>query len=363
MTVPDSLDALREALLAAERIVLSTHIRPDGDALGSEIAVARFLQALGKEVAILNADPEPRVLSWLADEQPKGLIQVYQEGSLKQSRAVAEADAVMVVDTGAAHRLGPPAALLQSSPGRKLLLDHHPDPERWFDVTCVDTSSAATGELVYDLIAGHDPALLDAAVATALYTAIVTDTGSFRYSATTPRTHRIIADLLERGGIESEPIHIAVYDGRTREGLRLLARSLDTITTHYDGRLASMYVTQAMLRETGAYFDETEGLISYALALEGVLAAVIFLETPSAVKISFRSKGECPVNGWAAKFGGGGHANASGAYLTGRPLHHVMKEVIDKTPAHIVAAPGAEAEGEASEDEIARLAALFNQKL
>ena len=361
MTASDSLDTLRDALLAAERVVLTSHIRPDGDALGSEIAVAHFLRALGKEVMILNADAEPRVLSWLADEQPKRLIQVYQEGNLKQARAVAEADAILVLDTGALHRVGAPAELLKGSPGTKMLLDHHPGPEDWFDITCVDTGSASTGELVYDLIAGHDPGLIDAAIATALYTAIVTDTGSFRYSATTPRTHRIIADILERGGITPEPIHIAVYDGRTREGLRLLARSLDTIATHYAGRLASMHVTQAMLRETGAYFDETEGLIQYALALDGVVAAVIGLETPSGIKLSFRSKGDCPINAWAAKFGGGGHTNASGAYVTGKPLHHVMKEVIDKAPPHVAVVPGTD-EGEASEDEIAQLAALFNQK-
>src|SRR5690606_40455137 len=119
--------------------------------------------------------------------------------------------------------------------------------------------------------------------ATALYVGIVTDTGSFRYSATTPRTHRIVADLLERGGIQAEPIHIAVYDGRTGEGLRLLARALDTIATHYGGRLAMMYVTQDMLREPGAYFAETEGLIGYGLPPAGCRAAVLLLEPPRAV--------------------------------------------------------------------------------
>lgn len=359
---PAPLDAIRERLLAAERVVITSHLRPDGDALGSEIALARFLRKLGKEALVLNADAAPRPLAWLLDEQPKGLVVRHEEGSVKQAAALAEADAIVVLDTGAGHRLGALEARLRAAPAPKYLLDHHPAPEAWFDLACVRTGAAAAAEIVYDLIAGHDPTLIDAAIATALYVGLVTDTGSFRYSATTPRTHQIVADLLDRGGIQAEPIHIAVYDGRTREGLRLLARSLDTIATHYGGRLATMYVTQDMLRETGAFFDETEGLIGYALSLDGVIAAVIFLETPSAVKLSFRSKGDCPINAWAGRYGGGGHPNASGAYITEKTtLTHLMKRVVDEAPAHVVGVR-AEDDREATDDEVARMAALFNAR-
>ncbi|HLT47103.1 MAG TPA: bifunctional oligoribonuclease/PAP phosphatase NrnA [Rubricoccaceae bacterium] len=361
-TSPDPLDAVRDRLLAAERVVVTSHIRPDGDALGSEIALARWLRTLGKEAVVLNADAAPRPLDWLMDEQPKGLVVKHEEGSLKQAAALAAADAIVVVDTGAGHRLGAVEARIKGALAPKLLIDHHPAPEPWFDLACVRTDAAATAEIVYDLIAGHDPALIDAAIATALYVGIVTDTGSFRYSATTPRTHRIVADLLERGGIQAEPIHIAVYDGRTREGLRLLARALDTIATHYGGRLATMYVTQDMLRESGAYFDETEGLIGYALSLDGVVAAVIFLETPSAVKLSFRSKGDCPINAWAARFGGGGHPNAAGAYITGKTLNHVMREVINAAPLHVAAEEVSEEPQELTPEDLALLAS-FKGKL
>ena len=359
---PDTLDAIRDRLLAADRVVITSHIRPDGDALGSEIALARFLQKLGKEALVINADAAPRPLGWLLDEQPKRLVVKYEAGSLRQAEALAAAGVTVVVDTGAGHRLGSLEGRIKGAPAPTLLIDHHPAPEPWFDLACVRTHAAATAEIVYDLIAGHDPALIDAAIATALYVGIVTDTGSFRYSATTPHTHRIVADLLARGGIQAEPIHIAVYDGRTREGLRLLARSLDTIATHYGGRLGTMYVTQDMLRESGAYFDETEGLISYALSLEGVVAAVIFLETPSAVKLSFRSKGDCPINAWAARYGGGGHPNASGAYVTGKTLHHLIKEVVDAAPPHVAAEEVPEETGELNPNDLALLAS-FKGKL
>ena len=359
---PDALDAVRDRLLAADRLVLTGHIRPDGDALGSELGLAHFLQKLGKEVLVLNADPAPRPLDWLVADQPKGLLQRYQKDNAKQASALEAADALVVLDTGAGHRLGALEAPFKGAPAEKLLIDHHPAPEDWFDLACVRTHAAATAEIVYDLIAGHDADLIDAAIATALYVGIVTDTGSFRYNATTPATHRIVADLMERGPIGSEPIHVSLYDGRTPEGLKLLARALDTIATHYGGRLASMHVTQEMLRESGAYFDETEGLIGYALSLGGVQAAVIALETPNGIKLSFRSKGDCPINDWAARFGGGGHPNAAGAYVTEKTLSHTLREVVDSAPRHVAAGDTSDHDDTLTDDHLSRLSS-FQGKL
>ena len=354
---PD-LAALRDALVAADRVVMTTHQRPDGDALGTEIAIARALQALGKTVTLLNADPPPRNLDWLAEEQPAGLLQQYESGNLAQAQAVADADVLLVVDTNAEHRLGDVGKVFRQSGKPVLLLDHHPDPEAWFGASCVRTDASAAAEIAYDLIAGIDPGLVDRAVATALYVGIMTDTGSFRYSATTPRTHAIVSDVLDRGGIRSEPIHISLFDGRSREGLALLSMALGTIQTHYAGRLATLFVSQDMIRQSGAFFDETEGLINYGLSLDGVLAAVIFLELPSGVKLSFRSKGDCPINGWATRFGGGGHPNASGAFVKDGQLRRVMKDVVDDAPLHVAADPHAVAEddGSLTDDDLALLA-------
>ena len=370
MTAADSPDlaALREQLLDARSVTLTTHIRPDGDALGTEIAIARWLRGMGKRVYCLNADPEPKPLRWLLDEQPRKLVRTYDTGALSHAELVDGADVRLVVDTGAENRLGATgkpfrAAAEMGKP--TLLLDHHPDPENWFTAACVRTDAAAAGEIAYDLIAGHDPDAIDRAIATALYVAIMTDTGSFRFGATTPRTHAIISDLMARGDFRPEPIHVALYDGKTPEALRLLGLALGTIRTHYGGRLASMTISQDTLRASGADFEETEGLIKYALSMEGAVAAVIFLETLSGIKISFRSKGDCPINGWAARFGGGGHPNASGAYVTDKSLEHVRKEVLDSAPAHVAAPPEAVEEagdGALSEDQLALLAA-FQGKL
>ena len=338
MLVNDSPDlaAVRQTLLDAESVVITSHQRPDGDAVGTEAAIGRWLKGLGKKVLVLNADPFPRNLDWFAEEQPRQLFRVYDRGALKHAQAIADADALLVVDTNARHRLGEVGTAFAQSGKPVLLLDHHPDPEGWFAQACVRTDAAAACEIAYDLIAGHDPEAIDRGIATALYVGIMTDTGSFRYGATTPRTHAIVADVLERGDLRPEPIHVALFDGKSRQGLALLSAALATITTHHDGRLATMVVTDDMVHAAGAFFDETEGLINYALALEGVIAAVIFLGLPSGVKLSFRSKGDCPINGWAAGFGGGGHANASGAFVDGAEVGELLRRVVDAAPRHVV---------------------------
>lgn len=323
------LDALLDTLQRGTRFVITTHIRPDGDAIGSQLALLRVLEALGKEVVCLNSDPPPDNLGWLPGIDRAEVF----DGSLAQREWIDGADAVLVVDTNALHRLGRLGPAVEASRAKKVLIDHHTEPEAWFDVAFVRDTASSTGELVYELLA-HLGALdrIDAAVATALYTAIMTDTGSFRYSSVTPHVHRIVADLLERGDLQPAPIHTSLFDARTLDGLRLLGLALETITLHYGGQLGTMVVTQRMVRDSGSGLDETEGFVNYALSVAGVRAAVIFLETDSGVKMSFRSKGDAYVNEWARAFGGGGHRNASGAYVAGRPLDDVFHDVLHAAP-------------------------------
>jgi phosphoesterase RecJ-like protein len=345
-------------LLDAERVVITTHLRPDGDALGSQIGLGLFLRKLGKHVTLLNADAPPRNLEWMLELSDVTTF----TGALKQLKRLNEADVLVVVDTGVGHRIGDLEASFRDSPATKLLIDHHPDPEHWFDHSLLRTDAAATGELVYDLIAEHDADLIDAHVATALYAAIMTDTGSFRYGSTTARVHQITADLLERGDIAPEPIHVAIFDTRLPSSLRLLSRALDTITTVYDGQLAYVVVSLDAMNGVGARSDEAEGVVSYPLSLEGVRAVVMFLETPSGIKCSFRSKGALAINGWARQFGGGGHRNAAGAYLRGVPLRDAVDRVIAAAPKHLDLGDEYELSDEISDDDIALLAS-FQGKL
>jgi bifunctional oligoribonuclease and PAP phosphatase NrnA len=317
-------------LLEKDRFVLFTHVRPDGDALGSQLALGLFLKKLGKQVSMINSDPPAYNLYWLPGIEQ---VEVF-DGSLDQRERIAEADAILVIDMNALERLGNAAGAVQNSSAKKILIDHHTHPENWFDLCYARESASSTGELVYELITAHDPSLIDADLATLLYTAIMTDTGSFRYSSVTPALHRMVADILERGDIRPTPIHTSLYDTRSVHGLRLLGLALEGITLAYNGQLGYMVVSQRMVRDTGSSLEETEGFVNYVLAIETVKAALLFSETDSGTKVSFRSKGTAHVNDWARALGGGGHRNAAGAYIR-RPLHDVIHEVVTSAPKYI----------------------------
>ena len=317
-------------ILQHQRIVLSTHVRPDGDAIGSELAMGLFLKKVGKEVLLLNSDPPPPNMHWLPQLD---LAKTYDQ-SIAHREAIDKADAILVMDTNAKNRLGRVAQVIEHSSAEKLLIDHHTHPETWFDGMYSRDTASSTGELVYELIAAHDASLIDADIATALYTAIVTDTGSFRFSSVTPKLHRVTAEILEQGGIKPGPIHSAIYDNRPAASLRLLARMLAGITLKYDGRIGYSAITQQMLQDTGCDSDQTEGFVNYVLSIEGVLSGLLFLETANGTKVSFRSTGDTHVNGWAQQFGGGGHRNASGAFIH-KPLKAAIESVMEAAPRHI----------------------------
>jgi phosphoesterase RecJ-like protein len=319
------LDDVLALVRENERFFVATHLSPDGDALGSQIALGRFLQKLGKTVAMINSDEASHSLDWMpgADD-----VEVF-DGSMHQREALAEAQVAFILDTNDEERLGKVGSMIRNSGATTVLIDHHLQPEAWFDVEFVRDTAAATGELVYEMIEGTDPNLIDSGIATALYTAIMTDTGSFRYSSVTPRLHRIVADILERGDIEPAPIHETIYDRESMPGLRLLGRMLNRIRLRYDGQLGYSVVTQRMVQDTGASWDDKQGFVNYVLSIEGVKAALLFSETDDGSKISFRSEADVRVDEWARHFGGGGHRNAAGAYVKRPTFEEVIEEVID----------------------------------
>lgn len=314
-----------------DRFLLTTHLGPDGDALGSQIALGRFLRKLGKSVTMLNSDEADQNLGWMPGSED---VQVF-DGSMDQREALAKADAVFVLDTNDEERLGKVGTMVRDATATTVLIDHHLQPEPWFDMQFVRESAAATGELVYEMIEATDPALIDAEVATALYTAIMTDTGSFRYSSVTPRLHRVVADILERGGIEPAPIHETIYDRKSMPGLRLLGRMLNRIRLRHDGQLGYSVVTQRMVEDTNASWDDKQGFVNYVLSIEGVKAALLFSEVDDGSKISFRSEADVRVDEWARHFGGGGHRNAAGAYVKRPTFEKTIETVIDAASDYI----------------------------
>lgn len=319
------LDDVLALVRENERFFVTTHLGPDGDAVGSQIALGGFLQKMGKSVTLLNSDEISYNLDWMPGVED---IEVF-DGSLDQREALAKADVIFVLDTNDEERLGKVGSMVRDATATKVLIDHHLQPEAWFDVEFIRDTAAATGELVYEMIEAVDPSFIDAKVGTALYTAIMTDTGSFRYSSVTPQLHRVIADILERGGIEPAPIHETIYDRKSMPGLRLLGRMLNRIRVRYNGQLGYSVVTQRMVEDTGASWDDKQGFVNYVLSIEGVKAALLFSEVDDGSKISFRSEADVRVDEWARSFGGGGHRNAAGAYVKRPTFEEVVEEVID----------------------------------
>lgn len=321
------LPALRAVLAAlddARDVVLTTHVNADGDGTGSEIALAEWLLARGKSVHIVNPTAFPDAYRFLV---PRDDLVV----DLADARAAAvlkACDTVCVLDTGEVGRIGKVANATRDR--RVVVIDHHlpgDDPVQGVDVR--DAVACATGELVYDLMvladgeAGWTQTAVDA-----MYTAILTDTGSFRFANSTPRAHAIAADLIARG-VDPEDIYRRVYATVPLRRIALLRHALGNLEVDPELPLAWITVERAVMDELGCTVDDLEGVVEHARSIEGTEVAVLFRDTSDgATKVSLRSSGDVDVNAIARRFNGGGHAKASGAVVA-QPLEQGRAQVLD----------------------------------
>ncbi len=312
--VPENRVALLQALagqvLAAQNIVLLTHVNADGDGAGSEAAVAAWLREAGKNVRITNPTIFPASFRYLVDGD---VIIDYTDG--RAQRAIRAADLVFVLDTGEPKRVGRHMDAVLSRP--VVVLDHHPASVNSFTgLTVLDATACATGELVYDLlsVASYDGDW-PAPITEGIYTAIITDTGSFRFANTTPRAHAIAGDMIRRG-VDPELMYRRLYGTVPMRRMTLLRAALDNLEADAELPLTWLSITREAMDESGASSEDLEGLVEYARAIEGTELAILFRETSDgSTKISFRSNGDVDVNALARQFGGGGHVKAAGALI------------------------------------------------
>lgn len=301
--------------------MLSTHLNADGDGAGSEAAAALWLSRRGLHPTIVNPTPFPDMFRFLLADTG-----VWTPAEAEGSEALREADLFLVLDTAEPSRLG---AVLGRTAGRRMLvIDHHPATSSAIgDLVVCDPSACATGELVFDLIrlAGDHVTRHEAE---ALYVAIGTDTGSFRYANTTARTHEIAADLL-RAGVDPEEMYLRIYAQYTPAGLELVRRALERLQVADDVPLAWISLRHSDLAQTGASKEDLEGIVEYARRLKGVRVAMLFRELhDGSTKVSFRSTGDADVAELARRLGGGGHPKAAGALLSDT-LERVEARVIE----------------------------------
>lgn len=335
MNGAQEISQVLDEIQRAESVFVTVHVGPDGDAIGSMIALTLGLRGLGKKVTAATHDPVPESCRFLPEaEQIPLASSLLGDGSGQGQEALARTahryDLAMVLDCGELARTGDAAALVRMS-ARVVNIDHHATNDRFGDVNWVDIGAAATGELIYRLLTRGLHVRLTPDIAMALYTALSTDTGSFRFSNVTSETFDIASHLL-RAGADGFRVAEEVWGTVPFKVLKLLGKLLDSLETSRDGRIAWMTLTRDVLAEYQVDDDQTEGFIGYARSVKGAEVGIMFRETPEGtIRVGFRSRRFVDVASLARRFGGGGHARASGCTLA-MPLEQA-KDVILRSVA------------------------------
>lgn len=298
-----TLDEVVAAIRARDRFVITSHARPDGDAIGSQMAMALALRALGKQVRVVDADPAPPPMRELPGME---LIEV-------APRVDDPGDAVITMECGDITRPGVEGL----ARGYVINIDHHPGNAGFGALNWIDLSAAACGEMVFDLIVALG-APLTPEIATHIYLTILTDTGQFHFSHITSRTFDICRRCVEAGA-DPTAISRAIYDNNSLGRVRLFGAVLNEMRLDASGRVATLVMDRAMAARCEGSYDDTEGLINFPLTVRTIQAVVFFKENgPDDWRISMRSKGTVNINTVAKEYGGGGHVNASGCGAAGR---------------------------------------------
>lgn len=316
----EAQQAALELLRSAKSVLLTGHVRPDGDCIGAQAALARILTALGKDVVILNPDPPEPQFDYLSSQLD---YRAYTGG------AVPEHDLTVLLDCSELSRCGDLAPALAAAPTKKLVVDHHIHVgDEWWDETFADVTASATGVLVYRIARALEIEL-DTVAASGVFTSIVTDTGWFKYSNTDAETLRVAGELVEHG-VDPSRVYGAIYQRRPAEHPTRVGQALASAEVHSEGRLAVVIVR---LEEGRPADFDSDDVMDILRSVDGLEVVLLLRELEGGIcKLSARSKTDYDVNALARQFGGGGHAKASGATLKGLP-DDVMRELVTAAQA------------------------------
>jgi phosphoesterase RecJ-like protein len=319
------MDAYRqiiEGLRASRRVLLTTHVRPDGDALGTVAAMALALRAQRIESEVLLLSHLPRKYEFVFREN--GIAHHDAERGWPDALKLERFDTLLVMDTGTWSQLPGLREQVSSWHGKKLVVDHHLTQEDWADVKLVVPAAAAAGEIAAELLDAWGIEF-DRPIAAALFLAIASDTGWFQFSNTRPYTLRLAARLIEHG-VDTDPMYQHLYQNERAERVALQTRAQQSLELLLDGRLAVMRISKRDFQETNANVGDTENVINVPLQIRTVAVSLLFVEAPEPgpIRVSLRSKGKVDVARFAEQFAGGGHARAAGLKLHGTlsDVHH-----------------------------------------
>jgi len=306
---------LKALLSTPQNCVIFPHKNPDGDALGSTLALWHFFQKKGHKCHIISPNEYPKFLEWLPGQEE---IYCFNKDRETCEKLIGEATVFFTLDFNALARIAPIDKIVEKTSTPIVMIDHHEAPQSYARLKYSNPSIGSTCEMVFNILYTWDNSLLDKDIASCIYTGMMTDSGSFRFSSTTATTHKIVAQLLELG-VEHTIIHQNIYDSYRFERLQLLGITLKNLTRV--GQLNAVYtfLSQKELNSCDFQKGDTEGFVNYGLSLDGIKISVILIENKQEemIKMSFRSRGDFDVNSFARKyFNGGGHFNAAGGMST-----------------------------------------------
>lgn len=317
-------NTLKKIISDNHKFLITTHVNPDADAIGSEIAMYQILKKLGKQSWIINHSSLPYNLQFLDSEK---VIEKFD--AAKHSKIFQDVDLLIALDFNRSDRMVSMQKSFLESAKKKVCIDHHQDPENFVDYSFIDISYSATCEIIYDFLMHTKIAEMGKEIALPLYAGIMTDTGSFRFERTTADLHRKIADLLDYD-VNPALVYDSLYDQSKFSKIKLLGKALDSIRILANNKMAYMVLTQNDFKETGALESDTENFVNFNLSIEEVELGLLFIELKNGFKVSFRSKGNIPVNKLAEEFGGGGHFNAAGVRFFNKQIKDLIDPILEK---------------------------------
>lgn len=308
----EDITALSELLSTPKKIAIIPHRNPDGDAMGSTLALYHFLIKLNHQATVIAPNEFPDFLAWLPASEN---VLVFENDKKNTTKIIQEAELIFTLDFNALHRTGEMEQVLNKLKAIFIMIDHHQSPDDFAQYTYSDTNFGSTCEMIYNFILQLGKKdLLDKTIANCIYTGILTDSGSFRFPKTTGTTHRIVADLIDLGA-ENTSIPTLLFDNNSYDRLQLLGRALQNMKVFPQYKTTYIALSQEELDAFHYVKGDTEGIVNYGLTIKGIVFAAIFIENKSEniVKISLRSQGDFDVNQFAREhFSGGGHINAAG---------------------------------------------------
>ena len=308
----EDIQELELLLSTPKKIAIIPHRSPDGDAMGSTLALYHFLLKLNHQAVVIAPNEFPEFLAWLPSSEN---VLIFEKDKVNTTKFLQESEVIFTLDFNALHRTGEMEHVLNKLVATFVMIDHHQSPDDFAKFTYSDTNFGSTCEMIYNFISllGMKN-YLDQTIATCIYTGILTDSGSFRFPKTTGTTHRIIADLIDLGA-ENTTIPTLLFDNNSYERLQLLGRALQNLKVFPEFRTSYISLSQKELDSFNYVKGDTEGIVNYGLTIKGIDFAAIFIEhkDENIIKISFRSQGDFDVNKFAREhFQGGGHINAAG---------------------------------------------------